>query len=100
MLPDFDNPLEVRSIPEIPGGYWDDHGFYNLPDGSFYDPDGYYFYPDGYDKYGGYYDDNNNYVPGKGNKHMFAVENYYEEGQFDQNYSDQYNYEYYDESYQ
>lgn len=47
-------------------GYYDELGFYYLPDGSFYDLDGYYFNAQGYDKYGGYYDDNANYVAPEG----------------------------------
>ena len=62
---------EVREIPEIKGAVYDEFGFYNLPDGSFYDPDGHYFDVDGYDEYGGYYDENDVYVPGEGNKHLF-----------------------------
>mgnify|MGYP001408022427 CR=1 FL=1 len=34
---------EVRDIPEVKGAVYDELGFYNLPDGSFYDPDGHYF---------------------------------------------------------
>ena len=62
---------KVRKIPEIEGGEYDDLGFYNLPDGSFYDPDGYHFDKDGFDEFGGTYDDDNNYIPGEGNKHLF-----------------------------
>jgi len=36
----------------------DDMGFYNYPDGSFYDADGYLFNTEGYDKFGGYYEKN------------------------------------------
>ncbi len=46
-------------------GEYDDEGFFNTPNGSFWDPDGVYFNREGYDKHGGYYDDNNEYVPGK-----------------------------------
>ena len=56
---------EVREIPEVEGADYDELGFYNLPDGSFYDPDGHYFNKDGYDEFGGYYDDDNHYIPGK-----------------------------------
>lgn len=63
---------EVRDIPVIQGAQYDDYGFYNLPDGSFYDPDGHFFDTHGYDEFGGYYDQNNTYVPGEANKHMFA----------------------------
>ena len=34
---------EVKEIPEVPGAEYDELGFYNLPNGSFYDPDGHYF---------------------------------------------------------
>ena len=47
-------------------GEYDDQGFFNTPNGSFWDPDGVYFNRDGFDKHGGYYDDNNEYIPGKG----------------------------------
>ena len=47
-------------------GEYDDEGFFNTPNGSFWDPDGVYFNREGYDKHGGYYDDNNEYVPGNG----------------------------------
>lgn len=43
------------------GGFYDNKGFYNLPDGSFYDPDNYYFDVEGYDTTGGYYDHYNVY---------------------------------------
>ena len=46
-------------------------GFYNLPNGDFYDPDGWYFDKDGYDQFGGKYDDDNNYIPGQSNQHLF-----------------------------
>lgn len=62
---------QVKQIPTVEGAYFDDLGFYNLPDGDFYDPDGWYFDKDGYDQFGGKYDDDNNYIPGQGNKHMF-----------------------------
>ena len=47
-------------------GEYDDQGFFNTPNGSFWDPDGVYFNREGFDKHGGYYDDNNVYIPGKG----------------------------------
>ena len=47
-------------------GEYDDQGFFNTPNGSFWDPDGVYFNREGFDKHGGYYDDNNEYIPGKG----------------------------------
>ena len=53
---------EKHEIEEVEGGYYDDNGFYILPDGDFYDPDGVYFDKDGKDKFGGTYDDNLEYV--------------------------------------
>ena len=47
-------------------GEYDDEGFFETPNGSFWDPDGVYFNREGYDKHGGYYDENDEYVPGKG----------------------------------
>ena len=38
-------------------------GFYNCPDGTFYDKYGYFFDKDGFDEFGGRYDSDNNYVP-------------------------------------
>ena len=46
-------------------------GFFNMPDGSFYDPDGYLFDKAGIDEFGGHYDSDNNYIPGETNKHLF-----------------------------
>ena len=46
-------------------------GFFNMPDGSFYDPDGYFFDKAGIDEFGGHYDSDNNYIPGDANKHLF-----------------------------
>ncbi len=34
-------------------GYYDEFGFYILPDGDFYDHNGYYFDKEGYDEFGG-----------------------------------------------
>ena len=75
---------EVREIPEVDGAEYDELGFYNLPDGSFYDPDGHYFDKDGYDEYGGYYDDDNIYIPGDKNSHL--VDN----GHGDDDYDDRF----------
>jgi len=44
-------------------GKYDEHDFYHLPDGDFFDPEGYYFDVEGYDETGGYYDDEGQYVP-------------------------------------
>ena len=72
---------EPREIKKVPGGYFDDLGFYNLPDGGnfiwryinidFYDPDGYYFNKEGKDEFGGHYDSDGYYHPGEKNKHEF-----------------------------
>lgn len=90
-------------------GFYDEFGFYYLPDGSFYDPDGYYFDPQGYDQFGGYYDDNANYIApenqednygGKGfrknkNRHYnnqgyaFGEDDYYEE-EIEEQYTKEY----------
>ena len=57
-----------RNIPfkQIPGGEYDEYGFYYSPDGSFWDPDGVYFNSYGYDSHGGYYSNNFEYIPGPG----------------------------------
>lgn len=68
---DSSDVYEVKEIPVIDGAEYDDLGFYNLLDGSFYDPDGHYFNQEGYDELGGQYDDNNIYIPGEKASHMF-----------------------------
>lgn len=84
---------QVREIKEVEGGYYDEEGFYCLPDGGknfakqiiilyqitnfpntpidFYDPDGYYFNKEGFDEFGGRYDNEGLYIPGEKNKHEF-----------------------------
>ena len=57
--------VERELNDEVVGDY-DEEGFFNTPNGSFWDPDGVYFNREGYDKHGGYYDDNQEYIPGKG----------------------------------
>lgn len=47
-------------------GYYDDDGFFILPNGECIDPYGYQFDDEGYDEFGGYYDDDGYYVPGEG----------------------------------
>ena len=60
------NPKFVeREFSENIIGEYDDEGFFNTPNGSFWDPDGVYFNKEGYDRHGGYYE-NGEYVPGKG----------------------------------
>ena len=46
-------------------GYYDEHGFYILPGGDFYDHNGYYFDIEGYDQFGGHYE-GCKYFPGPG----------------------------------
>lgn len=84
---------EVRDIPFVEGAEYDDYGFYNLPDGSFYDPDGHFFNQNGFDEFGGYYDNNNIYVPGQANKHLFLAES-------DRDYRDQATQEEYDDRFE
>ena len=58
--------IERELNDEVEGEY-DEEGFFNTPNGSFWDPDGVYFNKEGYDKHGGYYDEQTQeYVPGKG----------------------------------
>jgi hypothetical protein len=56
-----DKPFRV-----VPGGQYDEFGFYYTPNGSFWDPDGVYFNQEGFDKHGGYYDEHLEYRPGQG----------------------------------
>ena len=62
---DKDRFIERLFSDDLEGEY-DDEGFFNTPNGSFWDPDGVYFNREGFDKHGGYYDDNIEYIPGKG----------------------------------
>ena len=56
-----------RELNDDVEGEYDEEGFFNTPNGSFWDPDGVYFNREGYDKHGGYYDEQTQeYVPGKG----------------------------------
>ena len=80
-----------RQLDEYVEGEYDDQGFFNTPNGSFWDPDGVYFNREGYDKHGGYYDDNQEYVPGKG---WDEKNNCYKD-----EYNDEYNNDYYDDEY-
>lgn len=57
--------LACGEFEEVEGGQYDEHGFYRLPDGDYYDPDGIYFNKEGKDKYGGHYDENFIYHPTK-----------------------------------
>ncbi len=47
------------------GGKFNEAGFYELPDKSFYDPIGNYFDKNGFDLTGGYYDEEGVYHPGE-----------------------------------
>jgi hypothetical protein len=60
------NNFEDKEFKEVPGGKYDQHGFYHTPDGGFWDPDGVYFNKDGFDKHMGYYNENLEYTPGPG----------------------------------
>lgn len=55
-----------KPFQQVPGGEYDNYGFYYTPDGSFWDPDGIFFNNDGYDCHGGYYSENLEYCPGPG----------------------------------
>ena len=69
-------------------GEYDEEGFFNTPNGSFWDPDGVYFNREGYDKHGGYYDDQTQeYIPGKG---WDNVNNCYKDEYNDDDYDDEY----------
>jgi hypothetical protein len=54
-------PLDPEEIERLTGEY-DDHDFYILDAGGFYDPHGHFFDAEGFDEVGGYYDDNDCYV--------------------------------------
>jgi hypothetical protein len=55
-------PLDPEEIEAISGDY-DEHDFYILDAGGFYDPHGHFFDAEGFDEVGGFYDDNDCYVP-------------------------------------
>ena len=81
------NPKFIeREFSENIDGYYDDEGFFNTPNGSFWDPDGVYFNKEGYDKHGGYYDENQEYVPGHG---WDEVNNCYKD-EYNDDYDDEY----------
>lgn len=61
------NNFVEREFHEGIAGEYDEEGFFNTPNGSFWDPDGVYFNREGYDKHGGYYDEETQeYIPGPG----------------------------------
>ena len=60
------NNVTDKPFHTVPGGEYDRFGFYNTPDGSFWDPDGVYFNKEGVDRHGGFYDENMEYHPGGG----------------------------------
>jgi|LauGreDrversion4_2_1035121.scaffolds.fasta_scaffold820776_1 hypothetical protein len=55
-----------RPFKPVPGGQYDENGFYFTPNGSFWDPDGVYFNREGVDRHGGFYNENMEYLPGPG----------------------------------
>lgn len=55
-----------RSFEEVPGGKYDDEGFYRTPNGSFWDPSKVYFNREGFDDHQGRYDEKMTYIPGPG----------------------------------
>ena len=80
-------PFVERILDDYVVGEYDDQGFFNTPNGSFWDPDGVYFNREGYDKHGGYYDDNQEYVPGEG---WDEDNNCYKDEYHDDDYYDEY----------
>ena len=76
-----------RELNDDVEGEYDADGFFNTPNGSFWDPDGVYFNREGYDKHGGYYDENpQEYIPGKG---WDEVNNCYKD-EYNDDYDDEY----------
>ena len=76
-----------RELNDEVEGEYDADGFFNTPNGSFWDPDGVYFNREGYDKHGGYYDENTQeYIPGKG---WDEVNNCYKD-EYNDDYDDEY----------
>ena len=76
-----------RELNDDVVGDYDEDGFFNTPNGSFWDPDGVYFNREGYDKHGGYYDENTQeYIPGKG---WDDVNNCYKD-EYNDEYDDEY----------
>ena len=76
-----------RELNDDVEGDYDEDGFFNTPNGSFWDPDGVYFNREGYDKHGGYYDEKTQeYIPGKG---WDEVNNCYKD-EYNDEYDDEY----------
>ena len=76
-----------RELNDEVEGEYDADGFFNTPNGSFWDPDGVYFNREGYDKHGGYYDDQTQeYVPGNG---WDEINNCYKD-EYNDDYDDEY----------
>ena len=76
-----------RELNDEVEGEYDQEGFFNTPNGSFWDPDGVYFNREGYDKHGGYYDEvTQEYVPGKG---WDEINNCYKD-EYNDDYDDEY----------
>ena len=76
-----------RELNDEVEGEYDEDGFFNTPNGSFWDPDGVYFNREGFDKHGGYYDEETQeYIPGKG---WDEVNNCYKD-EYNDDYDDEY----------
>ena len=76
-----------RELNDDVEGDYDEDGFFNTPNGSFWDPDGVYFNREGFDKHGGYYDEKTQeYIPGKG---WDEVNNCYKD-EYNDEYDDEY----------
>ena len=60
------NNSKNKPMQQVPGGQFDNFGFYHTPDGSFWDPDGIHFNSEGLDSHGGYYSESLEYCPGPG----------------------------------
>ena len=76
-----------RELNDDVEGDYDEDGFFNTPNGSFWDPDGVYFNREGYDKHGGYYDEKTQeYIPGKG----WDEVNYCYKDEYNDEYDDEY----------
>ena len=81
------NVFIERELNDDVEGDYDEDGFFNTPNGSFWDPDGVYFNREGFDKHGGYYDEKTQeYIPGKG---WDEVNNCYKD-EYNDEYDDEY----------
>ena len=75
-----------RELNDDVEGEYDEEGFFNTPNGSFWDPDGVYFNRHGYDKHGGYYNKQQEYILGPG----WNEENNYYKDEINDDYDDEY----------